>query len=360
MAASAVNDLTGHYWTGSATSGYITPTFGGLPSTAPGVIWERGTFLFDMENLWEANQDPVLQQRIQADWNFLKQAMTYNGLTIPGVGSYIPAEDDSGWDVWYYLKIYNATNDAYALECAEALADNAFNRWYDSALGGGMWYDDSKTSKAAYQACNTLGYLKIWEITRQQKYLDHALLCYTWMEKRMLNSYGLYWGGYSSAGPGGGGNRPFTAALAHGGTLLAGQMAMGVLHARLYRDTGEQVYLYRALRTAAAVRKYFYVDSNGVLVDDGDAWTNGTFAADWAREVLSLPGTAPQDLQILKNTATAVYTKDRTSDGYYGGCWDGPVGTSGDLWSNNGSTPQQIMTSSQAVAMIVGAANLPN
>ena len=55
-------------------------------------------------------------------------------------------------------------------------------------------------------------------------------------------------------------------------------------------------------------------------------------------------------------TARAIYTRARTPDGYYGGCWNGPADGAASRWSSIGSRPQQLMTSTNAVNMIVAAA----
>ena len=361
LAQNAVNDVMGHFWSTStsSTAGYIQYTYGGLITTQSNrVLWEHATLYIAMENVWEGTGNTTLQQQLLADW--LHCYPQYSGQTITscGSGKTSPAQDDAAWDCFLMIKAYNATGNATALADAQTLANNMFNRWYDSAIGGGMWYSDSKAIKSLYQAASVLDYLKLYEITGTKSYLTHALLCYTWLEKKMLRTDGLYWCDNNAVSGIVGLSTPYAIQQAGSVTFLGGNMAMGVIHARLYKDLGDDIYRQRALRTATALRTYL-TDTNGVYVDDRDAWTDGMFAGEWAREVLTLPGTAPGDVQILKNTASAVYTNDRESTGYYGGCWDGPVGTSGDVWSNGGSTPQQIMTSSEAIDIIAGAANLP-
>ena len=132
-------------------------------------------------------------------------------------------------------------------------------------------------------------------------------------------------------------------------------MGMGVVHARFYRTTGEEKYRQRAIRTAEALTKHL-TNAEGVFINDRDAWVNGTFASDWAREVLSLPGVDRQHKAVLQKTADSIYTKARTADGYYGASWSGLAGGTDSAWFRIGSRPQQIMTSASSVDMIVGAA----
>jgi hypothetical protein len=97
--------------------------------------------------------------------------------------------------------------------------------------------------------------------------------------------------------------------------------------------------------------------SGGVCVNDRDAWTAGTFAGDWAREVLTLPGIDPKHWTTLWTTADSIYTNAGTN-GYYGGSWSGPAEGSGSAWWVIGSLPEQITTSSSSANMIVAAAAL--
>ena len=362
MANTAVHDLLKHFWTGDAATGHIVNTYGGItpPKYEPsGVLWERAQFLCVLENYWEATHDEAILQRIQADWQYLKSAFTHAERVSCGKGSKNWASDDSAWTTWMYLKVYQATRDPEALCCAKELANATFSRWFSSDFGGGLWYSDDKQGKGLYMAANALGFLKLYEISRDPGYLDRAMSCYNWMEDKLLRLDGLYWMGYTADGPQGA-NHPHQYGEAGSCVYLGGAMAMGVIHARLFKLTGNDLYRTRALRTATALRTSL-VDSNGIFVDDRDAWNNGVFCADWAREVLTLSGITPLDIKTLKNTAAAIFNKDRTGDGLFGACWDGPI-TEPNAWSKSptaSSIPKQIMTSSSAAAMIVGAATLP-
>ena len=228
------------------------------------------------------------------------------------------------------------------------------NRWLDDQVGGGMWYSDARQAKSLYQVGIVLAALEVYELTKEQPYLDRALACYAWMEEHLLRPDGLYWCDYSAAGPVGA-ERPDDIHEAGSVTFLAGNMGMGVAHARLHRITNEEEYRKTAVRTADAILAGL-TDGKSVLLDDRDAWRNGTFAGEWAREVLPLPGIAQQHQDLLRGTARAIYVRARTPDGHYGGSWNGPPDGPGSRWSSAGSRPQQIMTSANAANMIVGAA----
>ena len=79
--------------------------------------------------------------------------------------------------------------------------NNAFKRWLDDQLGGGMWYRDQKDMKSLYQIGIVFSALQIYEATKDAAFYDRALNCYNWMESHLLRSDGLYWCDYNTSGP---------------------------------------------------------------------------------------------------------------------------------------------------------------
>ena len=362
QAVAAVNDLLKNFWTGDAATGQIVNTWHGYPKyergDARGGLWERGTMYFALENLWRITGDPALRQRLRADWQRTKKVFPPEKLEACGQDSSTNwAVDDAGWSALMYLAAYRATEDPDALARARGLVNAAFTRWMDDALGGGMWYRDKRDIKSLYQTAIVLAALRIHEITGDNSFRERAVKCYTWMEEHLLRDDGLYWADLEAAGPKGK-ERPNDIHEAGSVVFLGGNMAMGVIHARLFRATGDDRYRQRALRTAAALLKRL-TTAEGVFFNDRDAWANGTFADDWAREVLSLPGIGREHWTVLRKTADSIFTKARTADGYYGGSWSGPAEGEGSAWFRKKSMPQQIMTSANSVNMIVAAACKP-
>jgi predicted alpha-1,6-mannanase (GH76 family) len=361
QAEAAVDDLLTHFWTGGLTAGCIVPTSHGYPlpcSTPPGSararggLWERAMMAFAMDSLYRANGDPTISQRLRTEWTRLKTLFTPEELEAAG-GPLHPACDDSGWDALYYLTLYRHSHDRAALDRAKGLLDNAFRRWLDGELGGGLWYNNQRQAKSLYAVAVVIAAFEAAEATGDTAMKDKALGCYQWMESNLLRPDGLYWADRGRAGPLGH-DDPERIAEAGSVSFLAGNMAMGVLHARLYRATGDSLYLERALRTADGIAGK--LTAGGIYLDDRDAWSNGTFAGDWAEDVLSLPGLDAAHRQLLQRTADSVYRNARTSRGYYGGSWGGPAEGPGSRWCVKGSRPEQITTSSSSVMMIVAAA----
>ena len=358
QAVAAVADLLNHFWTGSPDMGHIVGTSHGLPTTSPkherGILWERAMLFITLENLWQATGDATLQQQLQADWSYTKKMFSVEELEACGQASGINwAADDAGWSALMYLAAHHATGDADALARARGLVRASFNHWLDDQMGGGMWYSDKRDHKSLYQTALVLAALRIHELTGDEYFREQALKCYTWMETHLLREDGLYWCDYGATGPSGQ-NRPKDIHEAGSVVFLGGNMAMGVIHARLYRSTKDDKYRERALRNASALVKQI-TTAEGIFIDDRDAWTNGVFAGDWAREVLSLPGVDSGHRIALRKTADSIYSKARTSTGFYGGSWSGPAEGEGSVWWKKKSLPEQIMTSATAVHMIVAA-----
>jgi len=356
-AVSAVEDLLRHFWVGDAATGHVLDTWSGRARRGDdrGILWERAMFLGVVHDLYQGTHDPVLHQRLQADWTYLKKRFRPEELQACGNGTENNWSDDAGWSALMALEAYQDTGDKEALTDAEALFNNACARWADDTLGGGLWYNDERKVKSVYQANLILAGVWLSEVTGDPAYRDRALPLYNWVEAHLLRSDGLYWCDYGAKGPHISGNHREAAS----DTFLGGNMAMGIIAARLYRDTGQAVYKDRALRAAQAVSR-LETDGKGALMDDRDAWTNGYFMGYWVRDVLTLPGTKREARAIVRRTAEAIWQRARTSEGFYSGCWNGPAEGEACPWTKGGFTPQQIMTSSSAVHVLVGADLLGN
>lgn len=357
QANSAMRELIGHYWQGGPDDGDIQPTYNGYPIAGQpddrGGMWERSILVFDIDTLYRATGDSLLRRRLAAEWNWTKRQYTSRELQAAGSGVH-PACDDTGWDALQYLTFYHDLGDPYALKMAAGLVNNGFNRWLTNDLGGGLWYSDARQVKSLYQTAIVLSALRIWKATRNKTFYDRAKSCYSWMESHLLRKDGLYWCDRNIDGPIGK-NRPNDIRHAGSVTFLGGDMAMAVLHAWFFRATGNPKYLYRAKRTVDAINAKLVRD--GSYFDDRDAWTNGSFAGEWAKYVCTLPGFHSKQYMPLLHTADSIYKYDQT-DGYFGACWHGPADGSGSPWSVIGSRPQQIMTSSSSANFIMAAALL--
>jgi len=356
MAEAAVDDLYDHFWIGSPSDGHIMPAWGGRPNTdhPHGSVWEHAQMLRTMMDLYRINQDPALLPRIESWWRWAVQSLDTE-LTTVGGGTNMNWSDDAGWSTLMYLDIYRLTEAPDALEKAKTLFDNVYERWVDDTYGGGQWYTDEHNQKAVYQVSQILTGLRIYDITGEESYRDRALALYKWVDSALARGRGLYYVDYDRNGPVKKNGPPEPAAS---DTMLAGNMAMAVTAARIYRATNDRKYLDKAVQTANAILAI--ETDGGVYMNDRDANVEGFYVADFVSEVLTLPGIGPEHAETLRRTASSIYVNARTPNGMYSGNWSGPAQGPLAAWGKpgRGFRPDQIMISANSVHMIVGAAAL--
>ena len=227
-----------------------------------------------------------------------------------------------------------------------------FPAWLDDELGGGLWYDNERTRKSLYSAAIVASALSIAEVTEDAAMKDKALGCYRWMEAELLRPDGLYWTDRDRQGPVGRAD-PDRIGEASSVTFLAGNMGMGVLHARLYRLTGDKLFsTVRSARPTLSRKNSLSTAFTSMTATPGPT---ANLPAIGRPTCFHCPASA-RHRELLFRTATSIDQKARTSQGYYGGSWSGPAEGPGSRWCTRGSRPQQITTSASSVNMIVAAA----
>lgn len=356
MAAFAVKDALTHFWAGDLETGHIARCWngfigdGGRGLDPRGSGWESGMLLFAVYDLWMATGDDSYRDLVELEAAFYRNSFRKEELVNAG-GEFNWASDDCAWNAMQFLAFHTVTGDNWFLECAIELLDNTRARWYNEELNG-MYYRDDADYMSLYEVGCAISWLRIWEITGEQRYYDLAEQSYEGMHSRLLRADGIYHCEANIHWPLGDENKIMEAGSS---SFLTGNMGMAALSAKFYKITGEQKYLDRVYATNAGILKKYNKD--GVLLNDRDAWTNGAFVSYYAAEVLSLPNT--EEMQtLLKNTAVSILKNARTTTGYYGGSWQGPAEGPSSRWYAIESVPQQIMTTSTSVLMVVATAVL--
>ena len=118
------------------------------------------------------------------DWYWFENSMTYGNAVLP----------------WSLLKAYKILKKDVLLETAresmDFLGDITFKNGYFKPVGCNGWLQ--KGQKAAeydeqpIEACETLLlYLNYYEITKEKKYLDHAVKCFCWYTGKNSKSLAL-------------------------------------------------------------------------------------------------------------------------------------------------------------------------
>ncbi len=356
LAKLAVRDNLNNWWYGDTKDGYIHPTHGGQKLTpfASAPIWEGAMVLYCVYDMWVLTGGAEYATYLIAQAKYFKSIYQSNPAQLEDpAGRPGPASDDCAWASMLYLIFYEVTNDKWWLDRSSNLCANTQARWYDEELGG-IRYSDTNDSMSLYECGITLSWFRLWELTGEQNYYDLALASYERLHVKCLHEDGIYYIEVDKHGPRGG---QFHITEAGSSSSLFGNMAMATLAAKFYKVTEDQKYLDRVYAINEGILKWY--DLGGVLLNDRDAWTEGTFASYYASNVLSLPGTEKMQ-DLLLRTAASIMKRARTEAGYYGGTWQGPAEGEGSRWwgGGNGSLPTQIMTSGSTVLMVTAAAIL--
>lgn len=97
--------------------------------------------------------------------------------------------DDLLWAGIAFARGYQITGNSVFLAQAEYAFDRMYNRGWDSALGGGIWWDVAHANKsglsnnpAVILACD------LYESTGRQDYLTKAQAIYDWVRRTLFNS----------------------------------------------------------------------------------------------------------------------------------------------------------------------------
>ncbi len=355
LAKFAVDDLLTNFFVEEENNDHFLPTHDGIwkDDIPKGSLWESAMLIYPVYDMWVITGDEVYAHALSSHAQWLKNNFQAASLENPA-GPPGPATDDCAWCCMMFLIFYEVTGDEWFVERTINLLDNSVERWYDEHLGG-LYYKDGVDFMSLYECGMTLSWLRLWEIKGDQRFYDLALRSYENMHKRLLRSDGIYFIECNKFWPTSGDENRIT----EGGSssFLAGNMAMAALSAKFYKITGNQEYLDRVYATNEGLLQWYDTDGDGVLLNDRDGWTNGTFAAFYAAEVLSLPDTEEMQ-KLLKSTAESIVRNCRTEDGYYGASWQGPAEGPSSIWHSKGTTANQSKTSGSTVMMVTAAAIL--
>lgn len=353
----AVQDIINNFWDNDYPGGRLLPTWDGYASNnlpdSRGALWEAGMLYFCIYDTWKATGNASYEIYLHSYANYVRNHFSNSELENAG-GNQLWASDDCAWVAMLLLSFYNVDGDNWYLERAINLLENVRTRWYDPQLGG-LRYKDGADFMSLYEVGIAICYYRIWELTNDSQFYDLALESYENMHRRLGadRSDGLYFCEANSHWPIGDANYIGEAGST---SFLAGNLGMAVLAAKFYHTNGDTRYLERVYQINEGLLSH-YINSKGILINDRDAWTNGTYTAWYVSDVLSLSGTEEMQKVIL-DTALSIVQNARTEDGYYSGSWSGPADGPGSTWYLLGSVPQQSKTTGSTVLMITAAALL--
>lgn len=155
--------------------------------------------------------------------------------------------DDNDWIALDCCDYYEATGKQEYLDKAIALHRYIYSGWSDELGGGIYWCEQKRTSKnTCSNAPATVLCLKLYKLTKDEKYLKQAEETYEWTKTNLRDPEDfVYWDNISLEGQIGYAKY----------TYNSGQMIQaGVL---LYQITGKKAYLQDAQQTAKGAYEYF-------------------------------------------------------------------------------------------------------
>ena len=174
-------------------------------------------------------------EKYMASWH-KNRANNYNGPDY-----YNAYTDDMEWIVLTLLRMYEATGVQEYFDFARDTYDKwIITRWTDDENGGGIrWSLDAANSKnACSNGPGAICAMRLYEFTRDEKYLDDAKRIYGWLSATLYNSST---GAVADNMSGGNVN---------GGALSYNQGTfMGAAH-MLYKATGDLKYKTEAVKAA--------------------------------------------------------------------------------------------------------------
>jgi beta-galactosidase len=158
--------------------------------------------------------------------------------------------DDNQWVAIALLDAYNRTRKEQYLRKAKMIYRFMLTGM-DTVTGGGLYWKegDLTTKNTCSNGPGILVALQLYRITREQSYLDTALLIYRWVNSRLQTPEGLYYDNITTSS----GHIGKALYTYNTGTMLQA-------NALLYSITKDRHYLDEARRIAAAAKTHFIHD----------------------------------------------------------------------------------------------------
>lgn len=227
---------------------------------------------------------------------------------LPGTEDLDRYYDDNAWLVLALTEVFDVTKDRKYLDRAAATF-RFVTSCEDDKLGGGLyWRENHLESKhTCTNAPAIVGALRLYQLTRDNKYLETAKRLYAWVNSHLQDTDGLYWDNIRLDGTISRRKYTYNTAL------------MIRVNTSFHQVTGEARYLNEARRLAQAAEKR-WVHENGSISD------SGKFAHLLLESFLAVRAEDkdPHWGEVVTRTLVYVHDTLRDKDGRYGQMWDRP------------------------------------
>lgn len=286
-------------------------------------LWPYSGMLSGGIALYETTKDEkylkILEERIipglELYWDTTRSPNCYQSYPLFN-GESDRFYDDNDWLAIDFCDLYALTNNPQYLLKAKVLHNYIYSGWDDELGGGIYWCEQKKTSKnTCSNAPATVLCMKLYNLTKEQKYLDQAIETYNWTKKNLCDPEdAVYWDNIGLDGNIG--KAKFT--------YNSGQMIQaGVL---LYQATSDETYLADAQRTAKGSYNHFLTKHTGVNGKDMYFYP----AIPWFNVILlrGLIALAEVDnnyeyVNTMADNARYAWDYTRDENGFLGNDWTG-------------------------------------
>lgn len=235
-------------------SGNATYLVDGINKRDKAYFWGQAFMITGLIDAYERNPTPTRKQLIIDLTNSFLNQETYDW-------SWNSWTDDIAWACIAVIRAYKVTGDPTYRTVAANNWNFAFNRGWDNVLGGGLWENMDKHTKASL-ANNPMiiSGIFLYETTGDANYLNKSKQIYSW-----FRSSGIY---NTTTGV-------VNEAKVNDGTIQYSENSYNAgsfinAAASLYKNTGDAQYLNDAVRTAD-----FVVEKWGVMNQEADACARG-------------------------------------------------------------------------------------
>ncbi|MDO5571607.1 MAG: glycoside hydrolase family 76 protein [Bacteroidales bacterium] len=251
-----------------------------------------------LEQYWDNNREPACYQSFPTKY-----------------GEHGRYYDDNVWIALDYCDLYSKTKDKDFLNKAVQLYNYIFSGW-DNRLGGGIfWCEQQKVSKnSCSNAPATVLCAKLFQLTKNDKYLEQAKATYQWTKNNLLDpSDYLVWDNIKLNG-----TIDKTKFSYNSGQMLNAA-------AILYKITKEEDYLFDAKKMAANIEKHFRTktakNNPNLKIYRDMGWFNVIMFRGF--KALYEIDNNPEYLSHIKENIEYVINNNRDENGLVGKDWSG-------------------------------------
>jgi hypothetical protein len=255
-----------------------------------------------MMDRYELTRDPVYVTQMKAAWTGFNRT---NGMGLDWKQN--DFNDDIEWWVISATRAYLLTGDTAYSNTAKRSFDWLYSTQWDMTLGGGIWWKNnergSKNACSNGPAANAA--LNLYEIYKDNAYLDKAKAIYKWERGALFNANsGSIADNMRANGSVGGG-----ALFYNQGTFLGPAF-------RLFKITGDSSYYRDAIKAIDYVKNNMSNRTTGILNNGGYTGDGATFLVIFIRNMMDVirVGKQKQYLDWMVLNAETAWKNRRKSD----------------------------------------------